>query len=79
MSTCGTNWGYIKGCRCDDCKKAHRDYQREYLTRPEARQKHIERASIRNKMSHKALMWVKKNHPEIYYEIYDQVKQEKTK
>lgn len=26
----GTNYGYCRGCRCEECCKAHRDYQRVY-------------------------------------------------
>lgn len=77
MAACGTNSGYVMGCRCDDCRNAHSAYQREYLTRPDARRKHIERAAFRNRMAYHAFMWVKKNHPAVYYEIYDKVKQEK--
>lgn len=25
----GTRWGYIKGCMCEDCTNAERDYRRE--------------------------------------------------
>lgn len=27
----GTNSGYTKGCRCDECKAAHASYQRDYM------------------------------------------------
>lgn len=27
----GTRWGYIKGCDCEACVQANRDYQRDYL------------------------------------------------
>lgn len=30
MSRCGTRTGYVKGCRCELCRKEHRDYQRQY-------------------------------------------------
>ena len=33
MSRCGTRSGYVAGCRCDDCRAAHRDYNREWLRR----------------------------------------------
>ena len=36
MSRCGTRSGYTAGCRCDQCRAAHRDYNREWL-RKEAR------------------------------------------
>jgi len=36
MSRCGTRSGYTAGCRCDACRIAHRDYNREWL-RKEAR------------------------------------------
>ena len=77
MANCGTNWGYIKGCRCDDCTKAHRDYQREYLARPEPRRKHIARAAFRNRLAYESMVWLKKNNPEQYYKIYDKVRKDK--
>jgi hypothetical protein len=33
MSRCGTRSGYVAGCRCDACRAAHRDYNREWLRR----------------------------------------------
>jgi len=36
MSRCGTRSGYTAGCRCEPCRIAHRDYNREWL-RKEAR------------------------------------------
>lgn len=30
---CGTRTGYRRGCRCDDCKAAQRDYQRDWTRR----------------------------------------------
>lgn len=34
----GTRSGYCNhGCRCDDCREAHRIYAKEYRSRPEAR------------------------------------------
>lgn len=36
MAQCGTRSGYVKGCRCDACRAAHRVYNREWL-RKEAR------------------------------------------
>jgi hypothetical protein len=31
--TCGTQSGYRGGCRCDDCRRANRDYGREWYRR----------------------------------------------
>lgn len=33
MSRCGTRTSYTQGCRCDACRAAHRDYNREWLRR----------------------------------------------
>ena len=30
MAKCGTDAGYGRGCRCEACKAAHRDYMRMY-------------------------------------------------
>lgn len=36
----GTYGQYTKGCRCDDCRAAKAEYQRDYLNRnPEQREK----------------------------------------
>lgn len=36
MSVCGTRTHYVKGCRCDACRKANRDYNRD-------RERHLRR------------------------------------
>jgi hypothetical protein len=36
MAVCGTRSAYMAGCRCDACRAAHRNYNREWL-RKEAR------------------------------------------
>ena len=32
----GTQSGYTRGCRCDECVEVHRDYNREYQRRRRA-------------------------------------------
>lgn len=33
LSACGTNASYARGCRCEECTDAHREYHREYTKR----------------------------------------------
>lgn len=39
----GTRTGWVKGCRCDECRSAHRAYMREYQRRRTAKLTEAER------------------------------------
>lgn len=42
LAGCGTNSSYTRGCRCDECRKAHAEYGRSRYTTEKRKIKYLE-------------------------------------
>lgn len=67
-------------CRCEPCKKAAADYMRTYRKTENGRAKTRKYTHLQAKRNTQAAVWVRKNHPDIWKQICDEVnKREKEK
>lgn len=73
----GTIYGYAgRGCHCDECKAASRDYARNYRNSPKGRDASRRSASRNNHIRQAALAWVRSTHPEMIL-VFEQEWKEK--
>lgn len=63
----GLLYSYIgKGCRCDDCRGAMREYSAMYRSTPEGREKSVTSSRRANFLRQKCVAFVKEDRPDLY-------------
>lgn len=64
----GLLYSYIgKGCRCEDCKGAMRQYSHNYRSTPEGYQRTLRSSRRTNYLRRRAVAWMKENRPDVFH------------
>jgi len=70
----GTYAAYTNSkCRCEECKEAAREYMRKYRKTESGRQKTRFYTHLSTKRNNRAAAWVRKNHPDIWQNICQEI------
>jgi hypothetical protein len=60
-------------CRCDDCRKAHNEWHRQYRQTEGGRKRTLVANRKARLVQTECAEWLKQNHPDIYNSIADAV------